>query len=154
MDTVSTEIPARHHRSGRGKIYDPILDTIGDTPLIRLPRLTAALKPKGEVLAKLEFFNPLASVKDRIGVAMIEYLEAKGLLKPGGTIVEPTSGNTGIALAFVAAAKGYRLTLVMPESMSLERRKMLLLLGANLGLNPPERGMAGVGAPARGPGGP
>src|ERR1700741_4669958 len=149
MDTVSTEIPARHHRSGRGKIYDPILDTIGDTPLIRLPRLTAALKPKGEVLAKLEFFNPIASVKDRIGVAMIEYLEAKGLLKAGGTIVEPTSGNTGIALAFVAAAKGYKLTLVMPESMSLERRKMLLILGAKLELTPAERGMAGAVARAR-----
>src|ERR1700741_1056400 len=149
MDTVSTEIPARHHRSGRGKIYDPILDTIGDTPLIRLPRLTAALKPKGEVLAKLEFFNPLASVKDRIGVAMIEYLEAKGLLKAGGTIIEPTSGNTGIALAFVAAAKGYKLTLVMPESMSIERRKMLLLLGAKLELTPPERGMAGAVARAK-----
>src|ERR1700741_3124128 len=149
MDTVSTEIPARHHRSGRGRIYDSILDPVGDTPLVRLPRLTAALKPKGEVLAKLEFFNPIASVKDRIGVAMIEYLEAKGVLKPGGVIVEPTSGNTGIALAFVAAAKGYKLTLVMPESMSLERRKMLLLLGAKLELTPAERGMAGAVARAR-----
>src|SRR6476659_9883035 len=95
---------ARYQRAGRGKIFDSILDTIGDTPLVRLPRLTAALKPKGEVVAKLEFFNPIASVKDRIGVAMIEYLEAKGVLKPGGLIVEPTSGNTGIALAFVAGA--------------------------------------------------
>jgi cysteine synthase A len=126
-----------------------VLDLIGDTPIVRLPRLTAALKPKGEVVAKLEFFNPLASVKDRIGVAMIEYLEAKGVLKPGGTIVEPTSGNTGIALAFVAAAKGYKLTLVMPESMSLERRKMLLLLGAKLELTPPEKGMAGAVARAK-----
>jgi cysteine synthase A len=140
---------ARYRRAGRGKIFDSILDTIGDTPLVRLPRLTAALKPKGEVVAKLEFFNPIASVKDRIGVAMIEYLEAKGVLKPGGLIVEPTSGNTGIALAFVAAAKGYRLTLVMPESMSLERRKMLLLLGAKLELTPAERGMAGAVARAR-----
>ncbi len=140
---------ARYQRAGRGKIFDSILDTIGDTPLVRLPRLSAALKPKGEVLAKLEFFNPLASVKDRIGVAMIEYLEAKGLLKPGSTIVEPTSGNTGIALAFVAAAKGYKLTLVMPESMSMERRKMLLILGAKLELTPPERGMAGAVARAR-----
>ncbi len=140
---------ARYKRSGRGKIFDSILDTIGDTPLVRLPRLTAALRPKGEVLAKLEFFNPLASVKDRIGVAMIEYMEAKGLLKPGSTIVEPTSGNTGIALAFVAAAKGYKLTLVMPESMSMERRKMLLILGAKLELTPAERGMAGAVARAR-----
>jgi cysteine synthase A len=140
---------ARYRRAGRGKIFDSILDTIGDTPLVRLPRLTAALKPKGEVVAKLEFFNPLASVKDRIGVAMIEYLEAKGVLKDGATIVEPTSGNTGIALAFVAAAKGYKLILVMPESMSLERRKMLVLLGAKLELTPAERGMAGAVARAR-----
>ncbi|MGZ6017113.1 MAG: cysteine synthase A [Phenylobacterium sp.] len=140
---------ARFKRAGRGKIFDSILDTIGDTPLVRLPRLTAALKPKGEVVAKLEFFNPIASVKDRIGVAMIEYMEAKGELKPGGMIVEPTSGNTGIALAFVAAAKGYKLTLVMPESMSMERRKMLLILGAKLELTPAERGMAGAVARAR-----
>jgi cysteine synthase A len=122
---------------------------MGDTPLVRLPNLTAALKPKGVVLAKLEFFNPLASVKDRIGIAMVEYLEAKGVLKPGSTIVEPTSGNTGIALAFVAAAKGYKLTLVMPESMSIERRKMLLILGAKLELTPAERGMAGAVVRAR-----
>jgi len=140
---------ARYRRSGRGKIFDSVLDLVGDTPLVRLPRLTAALKPKAEVVAKLEFFNPIASVKDRIGVAMIEYLEAKGLLRPGGQIVEPTSGNTGIALAFVAAAKGYKLTLVMPESMSMERRKMLLLLGAHLELTPAERGMAGAVARAK-----
>jgi cysteine synthase len=140
---------ARYRRAGRGKIFDSILDTIGDTPLIRLPRLSAAFKPKGEVLAKLEFFNPIGSVKDRIGVAMIEYLEAKGVLQPGGMIVEPTSGNTGIALAFVAAAKGYKLTLVMPESMSIERRKMLLILGAKLELTPAERGMAGAVARAK-----
>ena len=96
---------ARYHRAGRGKIFDSILDTLGDTPLVGLPRLSAALQPKGEVVAKLEFFNPIGSVKDRIGVAMIEYLEAKGALKPRGQIVEPTSGNTGIALAFVAAAR-------------------------------------------------
>lgn len=140
---------ARYRRAGRGKIFDSILDTIGDTPLVRLPRLSAALRPRGEVVAKLEFFNPLASVKDRIGVAMIEHLEARGLLKDGATIVEPTSGNTGIALAFVAAAKGYKLILVMPESMSLERRKMLVLLGARLELTPAERGMAGAVARAR-----
>src|ERR1700758_494479 len=140
---------ARYVRAGRGKMFDSILDTIGDTPLVRLPRLTAALKPKGEVVAKLEFFNPIGSVKDRIGVAMIEYLEAKGVLKPGGVIIEPTSGNTGIALAVVAAARGYKLTLVMPESMSMERRKMLLLLGAKLELTPPEKGMAGAVARAK-----
>ena len=109
----------------------------------------AALKPKGEVVAKLEFFNPLASVKDRIGVSMVESLEALGLLKPGGRVVEPTSGNTGIALAFVCAAKGYKCTLVMPESMSMERRKMLLILGAQLELTPAEKGMAGAVARAR-----
>ncbi|WP_293675991.1 cysteine synthase A [uncultured Phenylobacterium sp.] len=140
---------ARYRRSGRGKIFDSVLDLIGDTPLVRLPRLTAALKPRGEVVAKLEFFNPLGSVKDRIGVAMVEYLEAKGLLQPGGTVVEPTSGNTGIALAFVCAAKGYKCILVMPESMSIERRKMLLILGARLELTPREKGMAGAVARAR-----
>ena len=151
MDSTPDKVydAARYERAGRGKIFDSILDTVGDTPLVRLPRLTEALKPKGEVVAKLEFFNPIGSVKDRIGVAMIEYLEAKGELKPGGTIVEPTSGNTGIALAFVAAAKGYKLTLVMPESMSMERRKMLLILGAKLELTPAERGMAGAVARAR-----
>jgi cysteine synthase A len=150
MDTASHDYDAaRYKRAGRGKIYDSILDTIGDTPLIRLPRLSAELKPKGIVLAKLEFFNPIGSVKDRIGVSMIEAMEAKGLIKPDTTIVEPTSGNTGIALAFVAAAKGLKLILVMPESMSIERRKMLILLGAKLELTPPERGMAGAVARAR-----
>jgi len=140
---------ARYKRSGRGKIYDSIIDTLGDTPLIRLPRLTAELKPKGEVLAKLEFFNPLGSVKDRIGASMIESLETQGILKPGSVIVEPTSGNTGIALAFVAASKGYPLILVMPESMSVERRKMLVLLGARLELTPAEKGMRGAVARAQ-----
>jgi len=140
---------ARFKRAGRGKVYDSIVDTIGDTPLIRLPNLTAELKPKAEVLAKLEFFNPMASVKDRIGASMIEWLETEGLLKPGGTIVEPTSGNTGIALAFVAASKGYPIILVMPESMSMERRKMLLILGARLELTPAEKGMRGAVARAQ-----
>jgi cysteine synthase A len=150
MDSASKDYDASHYnRTGRGKVYDSILDTIGDTPLVRLPRLTAELKPQGIVLAKLEFFNPIGSVKDRIGVSMIEAMEAKGLIKPGATIVEPTSGNTGIALAFVAAAKGLNLILVMPESMSVERRKMLILLGAKLELTPPERGMAGAVARAR-----
>jgi cysteine synthase A len=125
------------------------LDTIGDTPLIRLPRLTAELKPRGDVVAKLEFFNPISSVKDRIGVSMVESLEHQGLIKAGTTIVEPTSGNTGIALAFVAAAKGYKLILVMPESMSIERRKMLALLGAKLELTPAEKGMRGAVARAQ-----
>ena len=111
---------AQYKRAGRGHIYDSIIDTIGKTPLVRLPRLTAELKPKGEVLAKLEFFNPISSVKDRIGASMIASLEHQGLIKPGTTIVEPTSGNTGIALAFVCAAKGYPLILVMPESMSID----------------------------------
>ncbi len=136
-------------RAGRGRIYDSILDTVGDTPLVRLPRLAAVLKPRGEVVAKLEFFNPLASVKDRIGVAMIEAMEDQGLIGEGTTIVEPTSGNTGIALAFVAAAKGLKLILVMPESGSIERRKMLLILGARLELTPSEKGMAGAVARAR-----
>ena len=149
MTTASSYDASRHRRSGRGKIYDSIIDTIGDTPLVRLPRLTAALKPKATVLAKLEFFNPLGSVKDRIGVSMIEALEAQGLVKDGTTIVEPTSGNTGIALAFVAAAKGLKLILVMPESMSMERRKMLIILGARLELTPAEKGMAGAVARAR-----
>ena len=135
----------RYRRAGRGRIYDSIIDTIGDTPLVRLPRLTAQLKPKGEVVAKLEFFNPIGSVKDRIGVSMIEALEAQGKITPGKTtIIEPTSGNTGIALAFVCAAKGYPLILVMPESMSMERRKMLTLLGARLELTPAEKGMRGA----------
>ena len=140
---------ARYKRSGRGKIYDSVLDTIGDTPLVRLPNLTKELKPLGEVVAKLEFFNPMASVKDRIGVSMVEYMEAEGILKPGGVIVEPTSGNTGIALAFVAASKGYPLILVMPESMSMERRKMLVLLGSRLELTPAEKGMRGAVARAQ-----
>ena len=150
MDTAPGDAASlRHHRSGRGRIYDSVIDTIGDTPLVRLPRLSARLKPRGDVVAKLEFFNPLSSVKDRIGVAMIEALEAEGLIREGTTIVEPTSGNSGIALAFVAAAKGLKLILVMPESMSIERRKMLLLLGATLDLTPAEKGMAGAVARAR-----
>jgi cysteine synthase A len=134
---------------GRGRVYESILDTIGDTPLVGLPRLSAELKPKARVLAKLEFFNPIASVKDRIGVAMIDALEQAGKLKPGAVLIEPTSGNTGIALAFVAAARGYRLVLTMPESMSIERRKMLALMGAELVLTPAEKGMKGAIAMAR-----
>ena len=151
MDAAPTLAPHSEHalaRQGRGKVYDSVLDLVGDTPLVRLPRLSAELKPKAEVLAKLEFYNPLSSVKDRIGLSMIEAMEAQGLIREGTTIVEPTSGNTGIALAFVAAAKGYRLILVMPESMSLERRKMLALMGAQLELTPAEKGMRGAVARA------
>ena len=128
----------------RGKIYDSIVDTIGATPLVRLPRLAKELGVAADVVGKLEFFNPLASVKDRIGFAMIDAAEREGKIGPGTTLVEPTSGNTGIALAFVAAAKGYRLILTMPESMSVERRKMLKLLGAELELTPASEGMKGA----------
>jgi len=128
----------------RGRIYDDITDTIGATPLVRLSRFTEAHGVAAEILGKCEFFNPLASVKDRIGLAMIEAAEDDGRLKPGATLVEPTSGNTGIALAFVCAAKGYRLILTMPETMSVERRKMLKLLGAELDLTPGPQGMNGA----------
>jgi len=136
-------------KRGRGRVYESITDTIGDTPIVRLRRLAKEKGVGAELLAKLEFFNPIASVKDRIGVAMIDALEAQGKLSPGrGVIVEPTSGNTGIALAFVAAARGYKLILVMPESMSIERRKMLALLGAELVLTPATLGMKGAIAKA------
>jgi cysteine synthase A len=127
---------------GRGRVYDSIAETIGHTPLVRLSNLMAAAKVKADVLLKLEFFNPLSSVKDRIGVAMIDALEAQGKITPGKTVlIEPTSGNTGIGLAFVAAARGYRLILVMPETMSIERRKILTHLGAELELTPGPGGM-------------
>jgi cysteine synthase A len=128
----------------RGCVYDSILDTVGATPLVKLSRLTASEGVTATVLGKCEFFNPLASVKDRIGKAMIEAAEAEGRIKPGDTLVEPTSGNTGIALAFVCAAKGYKLVLTMPESMSIERRKMLVFLGATLDLTPAAKGMKGA----------
>ena len=129
----------------RGRIYDSITDTIGATPLVRLSRLAEKHGAKADILGKCEFFNPLASVKDRIGLAMIEAAEAAGKIRPGKTVlVEPTSGNTGIALAFVAAAKGYRIVLTMPDSMSEERRKMLKLLGAELELTPAAQGMRGA----------
>jgi cysteine synthase A len=131
-------------KPGHGRVYGSITETIGNTPLVRLNRLTKERGVDAEILLKLEFFNPIASVKDRIGVNMIDALEASGRLKPGGTLVEPTSGNTGIALAFVAAARGYRLILVMPETMSLERRKMLAFLGAQLELTPGAKGMKGA----------
>jgi len=133
---------------GRGRIYSSIADTIGDTPLVEMPKLAATHGAKARILAKLEFFNPLASVKDRIGVAMIDALEAAGKLGPDSVMIEPTSGNTGIGLAFVAAARGHRLILTMPESMSIERRKLLTYLGAELVLTEAAKGMKGAIAKA------
>ena len=132
----------------RGRVYETIIDTIGATPLVRMARLAEAHGVKADLLGKCEFFNPLASVKDRIGAAMIEAAERAGKLKKTTVLIEPTSGNTGIALAFVCAARGYRLILTMPESMSLERRKMLKLLGAELELTPAALGMKGAIAKA------
>jgi cysteine synthase A len=143
--TAKATMAAEERRPGRGRIYDSITDTIGDTPLVRLDRIAAMKDVRANLLAKLEFFNPIASVKDRIGVSMIDALEAEGRISPGRTtLIEPTSGNTGIALAFVAAARGYRLILVMPETMSIERRKMLKLLGAELELTEGAKGMKGA----------
>ena len=133
---------------GRGRIYGSITETIGDTPLVRLDKFASAHGVGATILAKLEFFNPLASVKDRIGVALIDALEAQGKVGPGTTLIEPTSGNTGIALAFVAAARGIRLILVMPETMSIERRKLLKFLGAELVLTEGAKGMKGAIAKA------
>jgi cysteine synthase A len=128
----------------RGRIYGDIAETVGATPLVRLARLEDRHGLSAELVGKLEFFNPLASVKDRIGVAMIDAAEREGRLQPGGTIVEATSGNTGIGLAFAAAAKGYNLILTMPESMSAERRRMLKLLGARIELTPASESMSGA----------
>ena len=141
MDTAKD---ARAGGEFRGRIYDSIVDTVGATPLVRLKRMAEDAGVTADIVGKCEFFNPLASVKDRIGLNMIEAAERDGRIQPGATLVEPTSGNTGIALAFVAAAKGYRLILTMPESMSLERRKMLYLLGATLELTPATLGMRGA----------
>ena len=141
---TNTDPAASGRRPGRGRIYGSITETIGDTPLVRMDRLAKALGVGATLLGKLEFFNPIASVKDRIGVAMIDALEAAGTLKPGGTMVEPTSGNTGIALAFVCAARGYKLILTMPETMSVERRVLLRMLGAEIVLTPGAEGMKGA----------
>ena len=154
-DTLA-DTPAGESCEFRGRIYDSILETIGATPLIRVAKLAEAHGAVAEVAGKCEFFNPLNSVKDRIGLSMVEALEADGRLSPKGgdaggpqgVIVEPTSGNTGIALAFVCAAKGYRLILTMPETMSVERRKMLRLLGAELVLTDGSLGMNGAVAKA------
>src|SRR5689334_7112465 len=149
-DTALATRPSTTTRApGRGRVFDSIAQTIGDTPIVRLNRLPQMKGVKAHILAKLEFFNPIASVKDRIGVAMIEAMEAEGRIAPGRTtLVEPTSGNTGIALAFAAAAKGYKLILTMPETMSIERRKMLALLGAELVLTEGAKGMKGAIAKA------
>lgn len=133
----------------RGRTYASILETVGATPLVAAPKFSAEMGIKANLLFKCEFFNPLSSVKDRIGLNMILELEASGKLKPGGTLVEPTSGNTGIGLAFAAASRGYKLILTMPESMSIERRKMLAYLGAQLELTPKEKGMGGAIAKAQ-----
>jgi cysteine synthase A len=141
--------PLVFDRPLRGRIYDSIAETIGNTPLVRIPRILHEEGITADVVLKLEFFNPIASVKDRIGVGMILDLEESGKLKPGGTLIEPTSGNTGIGLAFVAAARGYKLILTMPDSVSIERRKMLAFLGAELELSPREKGMNGAIARAQ-----
>jgi cysteine synthase A len=128
----------------RGRVFDSIVETVGATPIVRLARLAAEAGCKADILGKCEFFNPLSSVKDRIGRAMIEAAERDGLIRPGAVLIEPTSGNTGIALAFAAAAKGYRLILTMPDSMSVERRKILAHLGAEIELTPAAKGMRGA----------
>jgi cysteine synthase A len=144
MNATTLRAQAQQQVEFRGRIYDSIVDTIGATPLVRLARIAVAHGVRAELVGKLEFFNPLGSVKDRIGLAMIEAAEREGRITPRTVLIEPTSGNTGIALAFVAAAKGYRLILTMPESMSVERRKMLKLLGAEIELTPATEGMKGA----------
>src|SRR5271157_3721756 len=141
---LKSAAPSTSRMVGRGRVFDSITQTIGNTPIVRLNRLPLMKGVKANILAKLEFFNPIGSVKDRIGVSMIDALEAAGTIGPDTVLIEPTSGNTGIALAFVAAARGYRLVLVMPDSMSIERRKMLAFLGAELVLTPAAQGMNGA----------
>lgn len=148
MDTKSNTSASQTRQPGRGRVYDSIVDAFGDTPIVRLHRLTEQNGVKAKILAKLEYFNPAASVKDRIGAAMIIAMEKAGVINPDTVLIEPTSGNTGIALAFVAASRGYRLKLVMPESMSIERRKMLAFLGAEIVLTPAAQGMKGAIATA------
>lgn len=143
MDGLNTRRLA-FDKPGRGRVYDSLLETIGNTPLVRIGKLAQEMGCQGEVLAKLEFLNPLGSVKDRIAVAMIEAMEADGTIGPGSVIVEPTSGNTGVGLAFVCAAKGYRCIFTMPDSFSIERRKLMQFLGAELALTPKEKGINGA----------
>jgi len=138
----------RLDKPGRGRIYDSIVETIGNTPLVRAPRLAAREGLVADLCLKLEFFNPIASVKDRIGVSMILDLEERGIIRPGFALIEPTSGNTGIGLAFAGVSRGYRVILTMPDSMSVERRKMLAFLGAELHLTPREKGIGGAIAKA------
>jgi len=141
---LKNELEGTFFTKGRGKVYNNIIETIGDTPLVKINRLAEEAGAQAEIYAKLEFFNPLSSVKDRLAVSMIEIAEREGKIKENTVLVEPTSGNTGIALAFICAAKGYKLILTMPESMSLERRNMLKLLGAQLELTPAAKGMRGA----------
>lgn len=143
MDDLNTRRLA-FDKPGRGRVYDSLLETIGNTPLVRIGKLAQETGCQGEVLAKLEFLNPLGSVKDRIAVSMIEAMEADGTIGPGSVIVEPTSGNTGVGLAFVCAAKGYRCIFTMPDSFSIERRKLMQFLGAELALTPKEKGINGA----------
>ena len=144
MNRTVKPAPVQFDKPGRGRIYDSIVETIGNTPLVRVPSLSAEEGLVADLLLKLEFFNPISSVKDRIGVGMILDLEREGKIRPGDILIEPTSGNTGIGLAFVAASRGYRLILTMPDSMSVERCKMLAYLGAELVLTPREQGVIGA----------
>jgi len=144
MDIQSDAKPLTLDRPLRGRIYDSIAETIGNTPLVRIRRICREEGLSADICLKLEFFNPIASVKDRIGVSMVEAMERDGKLGPDAVLIEPTSGNTGIGLAFVCAARGYRLILTMPESVSIERRRMLRYLGAELELTPREKGMSGA----------
>jgi len=147
MNSLPDKTASKCH-VGRGGIYDSIVDAAGCTPIVRLRRLPEQHGAKATILAKLEYFNPATSVKDRIGAAMVKAMEDSGAINKDTVLIEPTSGNTGIALAFVAASRGYRLKLVMPDSMSMERRKMLAFLGAELILTPASQGMNGAIATA------
>lgn len=131
-------------KPGRGRVYGSILETIGNTPLVRIGRFAQQSGCQAEILAKLEFFNPISSIKDRIAVSMLDAMERDGTIGPGSVIVEPTSGNTGIGLAFACAAKGYRCILTMPDSFSVERRRLIRFLGAELVLTPREKGIGGA----------
>jgi cysteine synthase A len=144
VTAIKNDVQTGFTTQGRGKTYNSIAEVVGNTPLVRLNRIAEDAGAVAEIYAKLEFFNPLSSIKDRLALSMIEAGEADGKIKAGTTLIEPTSGNTGIALAFLCAAKGYDLILTMPESMSVERRKMLQILGARLELTPAAKGMRGA----------